>query len=298
MTQSKRIVLTIINDINYDQRMIRICTSLAKAGYEVLLVGREHSKSQVLIPRDFQQHRIKVGQESGKLMYFLFWIRLFFFLYKQKADVFCAIDLDSILPVYAASKLKGIKRVYDAHELFTEMQEVVTRKREKRMWDWIERFSVPRFPVGYTIGDCYAEVFYQKYGVNYEVVRNATILRPLPEVAKPEPYILYQGAVNVGRCFEYLIPAMAQVPVPLIICGAGNFFEQAQQLVRLHGLEEKVIFKGYVPPDQLLEYTRKASIGITLFEALGPSNRLSMANRFFDYMHNAKIGRASCRERV
>jgi len=47
-----------------------------------------------------------------------------------------------------------------------------------------------------------------------------------------------------------------------------------------------VIFKGYVPPEQLRDYTLNAYIGITLFEAIGPSNKMSLANRFFDYMHN------------
>lgn len=266
--------------------MIRICTSLANAGYDVLLVGREHSKSQPLPERAFRQHRLKLGPEQGKLMYFLFWIRLFFFLCTKKADAYCAIDLDTILPVYLASILKRTKRVYDAHELFTEMQEVVTRPREKAMWDWIEQFSVPRFPIGYTIGSCYADVFKTQYGVHYEVVRNTTILRPISIPMKPTKYILYQGAVNIGRCFEFLIPAMQQVDCPLIICGAGNFFDDANVLVKKYHLEDKITFKGYVPPDKLKEFTLHATVGITLFEAIGPSNRLSMANRFFDYMHS------------
>lgn len=266
--------------------MIRICTSLSNAGYDVLLVGREHKNSKPLQEKSFGQKRLSIGPDQGKMMYALFWFRLFFFLLFQKADAFCAIDLDTILPVYFASKIKKVKRVYDAHELFTEMQEVVTRPREKRMWDRIERFSVPKFPVGYTIGECYAEVFAEKYNVRYEVVRNATILRPVSIPEKKEKFILYQGAVNVGRCFEYLIPAMQHVDVPLIICGAGNFYDEAVALTQQYNLQHKISFKGYVPPEQLRAYTIEAWAGITLFEAIGPSNRLSMANRFFDYMHS------------
>ena len=117
------------------------------------------------------------------------------------------------------------------------------------------------------------------------MVRNATILKPLQIPAKPERTILYQGWVNVGRCFEQLIPAMKQVDAKLIVCGEGNFYAQAVALAKEHGLEEKVIFKGYIPPAQLGEYTRSATVGITLFEDTSLSNRLSLANRFFDYMH-------------
>lgn len=266
--------------------MIRICRSLAEAGYDVELTGRSHRNSKPLQEQPFRQKRLAVGPDRGKLMYVLYWLRLFFYLLFRKADALCAIDLDTILPVYFVSRIRGIKRTYDAHELFTEMQEVVTRPREKKMWDRIEKFAVPRFPAGYTIGECYAAVFREKYGVQYEVVRNATVLRPVTIPEKKERYILYQGAVNVGRCFEYLIPAMRRVDAPLIVCGAGNFFEEAVALTKQYGLEDKIRFMGYVPPEQLRAYTLNAWVGITLFEAIGPSNRLSMANRFFDYMHS------------
>jgi glycosyltransferase involved in cell wall biosynthesis len=266
--------------------MIRICNSLVNAGYDVLLVGRSHNGSKPLETKSFDQKRLPIGPEKGKMLYVLYWIRLFFFLLFQKADAFCSIDLDTIMPVYFASKIKGVKRVYDAHELFTEMQEVVTKPREKKIWDAIEKFAVPKFKYGYTIGECYADVFREKYGMNYAIVRNATILRPITIPEKKEPYILYQGAVNVGRCFEFLIPAMQYIDTPLIVCGAGNFYTEAVELCRQYGLENRITFMGYVPPEVLKDYTIKAWAGITLFEAVGPSNRLSMANRFFDYMHS------------
>jgi glycosyltransferase involved in cell wall biosynthesis len=116
-------------------------------------------------------------------------------------------------------------------------------------------------------------------------VRNATILKPVTIPEKKERFILYQGAVNVGRCFEQLIPAMQYVDTPLIVCGEGNFYEQALALAKQYNVEDKITFKGYVPPAQLGEYTIQAYIGITLFEDTSLSNRLSLANRFFDYMH-------------
>jgi glycosyltransferase involved in cell wall biosynthesis len=80
---------------------------------------------------------------------------------------------------------------------------------------------------------------------------------------------------------------MKDVDAKLIVCGAGNFFEQAVALCKEHKLEHKITFHGYLPPDQLRSYTLNAWVGITLFEATSLSNRLSLANRFFDYMHSA-----------
>src|ERR1700704_1922409 len=95
-----RIIFTVINDLTYDQRMHRICNSLADAGYDVLLVGRKLSSSTPLKQEKFQQRRLKLHFTRGKLFYIEYNIRLFFFLLFKKFDIICGIDLDTILPCY------------------------------------------------------------------------------------------------------------------------------------------------------------------------------------------------------
>ena len=285
MSRPKRIVLTVTSDPAYDQRMIRICTSLQGAGYDVLLIGRLRPTSTHLPARPFRPRRICQRIDSGKAFYALYNIKLFFALLFVKADCFCAIDLDTILPVFYASRIRHKPRVYDAHELFCEMEEVVTRPATQRMWYAIERHTVPRFPFGYTVNESLSREYQRMYGVNYAIVRNATVLRQLTIPPKPEKIILYQGAVNQGRCFPELIAAMKDVDAKLVICGEGNFYAAAQTLTQELGLQQKVMFKGYVKPGELAAYTRSAYIGITLFVATSLSNELSLANRFFDYMH-------------
>jgi glycosyltransferase involved in cell wall biosynthesis len=282
----KRIVFTVTNDLKYDQRMIRVCTSLTNAGFDVTLVGFERKTSKPLDERPYKQVRLPIIVEQGKLLYIHYWFRLFFYLLFSKADAICANDLDTILPVYYASKFGRKKRAYDSHELFTDLKEVISRPAVHKMWTWIGNHTVRHFPVAYTIGDCFADTLTKQYGVNFKVVRNATILKPLQIPTKPDRYILYQGWVNVGRCFEQLIPAMQHVDAQLIVCGEGNFYQEAQALAKEYGVEGKVIFKGYVPPAELVNYTRNAWVGITLFEETALSHRLSLANRFFDYMHS------------
>ena len=243
MKTAKRIICTVTNDLNYDQRMIRICTSLSEAGYDVTLVGFKRKKSKPLKQRTFKQVRLPVIAEQGKLMYAHYWFNLFFYLLFQKVDILCAIDLDTILPVYYVSRIRGKKRVYDAHEIFTDLKEVISRPSVHKMWTWIGNHTVPHFTGGYTIGESYAAEFKKRYGVIYDIVRNATILKPLQIPEKKERYILYQGWVNVGRCFEQLIPAMQYVNAQLIICGEGNFYEQALALAKKYRLTDKIIFK-------------------------------------------------------
>ncbi len=284
--RKKRIVLTVTSEPNYDQRMIRICTSLHNAGYDVTLIGRRKPTTKPIKPKPFRQVIIYQRINQGKLFYALYNLKMFFYLLFRPIDAICAIDLDTILPVYFVSRLRGIKRVYDAHELFCEMEEVVANPTSYKMWKWIERFTVPHFKFGYTVNQSIADEFKLLYNVDYGVVRSATVLKAFTIPLKNEKYILYQGAVNKGRCFDKLIPAMKDVNARLIICGEGNFYLEAQQMVKDLDLQDKVIFKGYVPPEELTNYTANAYIGITLFVATSKSNELSLANRFFDYMHH------------
>src|SRR5687767_14339563 len=119
----KQIVFTVTNDLTYDQRMHRICGSLATAGYDVLLIGRKLPGSLIAEKRLFRQKRINCFFNKGFLFYAEYNTRLFFYLLGKKSDAVCAIDLDTIVPCLLVSKIKGWKRVYDAHEYFTELKE-------------------------------------------------------------------------------------------------------------------------------------------------------------------------------
>lgn len=217
-------------------------------------------------------------------MYLEFNIRLFFALLFVPADCYCAIDLDTILPSYFISRLKGKKRVYDAHELFTEQKEIVTRPAIHRLWLMVEKFAVPKFLFGYTVNDFIAGEFKKRYQVNYAVVRNLPRLISTQPIPDTDRFIIYQGAVNEGRSFETLIPAMKLVNARLIICGEGNFFERAKSLIAKHGLENKILLKGWIAPAELQRLTPEAYAAITLFEGTGLNQYQSLANRFFDYI--------------
>lgn len=282
----KKICLTVTTDLTYDQRMIRICTALADAGYEVLLVGRKKKNSSLPLARQpYRQKRLYSFFEKGKLFYLEYNIRLFFFLLGVPTDVICAIDLDTILPVWLTTAFRNKPRVYDAHELFCEMKEVVTRPFIYRSWKKIERTCVPQFQRGYTVNQPIADEFRNMYGVRYEVIRNVPFLRQINDKLVKEKFIIYQGSVNEGRSFETLIPAMQWIDIPLVICGDGNFMEQLKALIKQYNVEDKVVLWGLVTPPELWQLTQKALAGITLFENNGRSNYLSLANRFFDYIH-------------
>lgn len=285
LTRLKKIFFTVTNDLSYDQRMDRICTTLAENGYVVTLVGRKLTTSPSLKAKKFHQKRIKCFFSRGKLFYSEFNIRLFFFLLFRRMDAVCAIDLDTILPCLYISKWKRIPRIYDAHELFTGLKEVTTRPGIKKFWICVEKMAVPKFKYGYTVSESIADEFNRRYGVKYEVIRNITRLRGLTDQKSPEKFLIYQGAVNEARAFEQLIPALKNIDCKLVVCGDGNFMGQLKELIKEYNLENKVELKGMLPPDELWLFSQKATIGMGVAENTGSNQYLALPNKFFDYLH-------------
>jgi glycosyltransferase involved in cell wall biosynthesis len=268
--------------------MQRICNSLQKNDYAVKLVGVKRKASNPLINQPFSQKRIPLIFQKSFFSYAEYNLKLFFYLLFCKADAICAIDLDTIIPCYLASIIKRNKRVYDAHELFTELNEVVTNKPVFWFWTKIERLFVPRYKNGYTVNKFLRDEFERRYNVRYEIIRNLPVKelsqQTIEQLPSGQPIIIYQGAVNYGRGFDPLIIAMHQVNAQLHIYGIGNYYNQVESLIKANNLEEKIKLFGATLPTELKKQTPLARFGITIFEPEGLNQYYSLANRFFDYI--------------
>ena len=288
MSQAK-IICTVTNDLSYDQRMIRICTALSKHGYDVTLVGRKRKNSIPISTKPFQQKRLKCIFNKGALFYAEYNLRLFFFLLFQPFDLVCAVDLDTILPATIVSKFKRKKSVYDAHEYFTEVPELIKRPRVQRIWEGIARFCVPKMDICYTVCNSLAALLSKRYDNHFQLIRNVPFsynlnLEELP--AKNKRIILYQGALNDGRGLEQVIEAMSYIEGAVLeIAGEGDLSKELRELVKVHQVENKVSFLGYLTPEDLKNKTLEATIGLNLLKNKGLNYYYSLANKTFDYIH-------------
>lgn len=276
------------NDLSFDQRMIRICTTLSQAGFEVVLVGRVLPNSVALSDRPFSQKRLKLFFESGKLFYLELNLRLFLLLLWAKFDIVYAVDLDTLPAGRVASLLRQKACVYDAHEYFTEVPELIDRPFSKKVWEIVARLLIPGLKHAITVCQSLAEVFEEKYGVKFEVIRNvpfASTDQPLRIPNKGKFTLLYQGALNDGRGLEEAIAAMALLDgVALWICGEGDLSASLRQQVVDGRLEEKVKFWGKLKPEELVRITGKADLGLNLLKNKGLNYYYSLANKAFDYI--------------
>lgn len=280
----KRISFTVVNDLTYDQRMQRICTCLAENGFEVTLIGRKLPHSTALPHYPFRTVRLPFFFRSGKAFYLEVQIRYFFYLLFHAYDYYGAVDLDTALPNLLVARLKGKKWVYDAHEYFTEVPEVVDRRSVKRIWELVERIIVPRADIAYTVSPGLAKLFGEKYQKTFGVVRNVPLKSKVPVRKAAMPFILYQGALNEGRCLEFLLPAIKGLPIHLKIAGEGDLSESLRKLYHSLELEDQVEFLGYVKPDDLKKITPQAYLGFNVLENKGLSYYYSLANKCFDYL--------------
>ena len=286
----KIIYLTVTTDLTYDQRMQRICTSLAKTGYEVHLIGRALPNSVPLTDQPFQQHRLQCRFHRGKLFYLEFNLRLLWLLLFQKMDALCAVDLDTLMPGTFVAGWKQIPLVYDAHEYFSELPEVVERPFVKKIWEWLACRCIPFAKAAYTVGDELAQIFTERYHISFKVIRNVPFQKPFPTTAVlhhrfQKRILLYQGALNEGRGLEAVLEAMQELEnVELWLAGEGDLFGKLGVMARELSVADKVKFLGYVQPAELIDLTQKASIGLNLLENKGLNYYYSLANKCFDYI--------------
>lgn len=289
MAKNKKIILTVTTDLNYDQRMQRICKSLSDASYDVLLIGREKAESIPLKQQAYKQHRIKMLAQKGALFYLFYNLRLFFLLLSKSTDIICAVDLDTVLAVGLVKRLRPrLKVVFDAHEYFTEVPELQGRNRIKKIWNLIGDLFIPSFNAAYTVGPELAKLFTDQYGINFKTIRNLSVYRSSEKIAKSNrSFVLYyQGALNAGRGLEQMINAMELLDdsICLHLAGEGDLSDELRSLVKTKNLQGRVKFLGYLRPEDLQKPLQEADLGLNLLEDKGLSYYYSLANKTFDYI--------------
>jgi glycosyltransferase involved in cell wall biosynthesis len=295
ITVKKKIVVSVTTDLVTDQRVHKVCTSLHDAGFDILVVGREMISSLPLAQRSYFTKRFKLWFEKGVLFYAAYNIRLFFFLLFVKTDILLANDLDTLLPNYIVSKLRGIPLAYDNHEYFTGTPELLQRPIVYKVWKTIERNIFPKLKYIYTDNDAKKKLFEDEYHVPVKVVKNVPIYNPVIPVQeitirfpKDKKILIYQGTgINIHRGTEELTEAMQYLDDTYILyfVGSGDVIDVLKEIVKTLQLEKKVVFTGKVPFQELQQYTRHAHMGFTLDKPISDNYIYSLPNKLFDYVH-------------
>ncbi len=286
----KQVIVSVTNDITTDQRVHKVCATLTEMNFKVIVIGRK-LKNSIPINRKYSTYRFKLLFNKGVLFYAEYNLRLFFKLLFTKKDILLANDLDTLLPNYLASKLFKTKLVYDSHELFTEVPELIDRTFVKNTWLRIEKFIVPKLKHNYTVCNSIANYYNLKYNTNFKTLRNLpfkttnNLNGTFPFNTNNQKIILYQGALNKGRGLELMIETIQHINNAIfVIIGSGDIENELFQQVKELKLTEKVKFISKITPEELQKLTPLADLGLSIEEDLGLNYRFALPNKVFDYI--------------
>lgn len=291
----RKVIVSVINDLVTDQRVHKVCQTLINIGFDVVLVGRKMKSSPAMNERPYKYRRMKLVFEKGPLFYAEFNIRLFIFLLFKSSNLLVSNDLDTLLPNYLISKIKKLPLVYDSHEYFTEVPELVDRKIVQSIWKFIERSIFPKLKHVITVNDSIADLFEKDYGLRPLVVRNIPrkanndLISTREKLGLPNDknIIILQGSgINVDRGAEELVESMKFVEnTLLLIIGGGDVIEYLKKLTISLGISDKILFKSRMPYEEMIQYTRVSDLGITFDKSTNINYKYSLPNKLFDYIH-------------
>ena len=291
----KRAIVCVTNDLVTDQRVHKTCLTLKKCGYEVMETGRLLPNSLPL-KREYRTRRIKHIFNKGAMFYAEYNVRLFFFLLFSKVDLIYSNDLDTLPACFLTSKLRKKQIIYDTHEYFTEVPELVSRPKIQRIWEKIEEFIFPKLNKIITVNQSIANLYTEKYGKQIEVIRNIQITyRPEYHKTREEldlptekHILILQGSgINIQRGAEEACLTMNYLPdnFLLLICGNGDAIPVVKDIVYKNHLENNVIFKPKMDFEELRQYTMAADLGLAIDKDTNINYHYSLPNKLFDYIH-------------
>lgn len=286
--QRKRILMAVTTDVVSDMRVRKVADFLQNKNLSVEIIGRKtHQTFSAIF--DFKVTLLHLLFNRGPFFYLEYNFRFFMYGLFKRIDLLVANDLDTLFACSLLARLKGVPLVYDSHEYFTESVGLVNRPLVKKIWEYIEKRTLPKVSQAYTVSPKIAEIYEQKYGVKFSLVRNfpASEINFTPvkfDVDSTMKVILYQGVFNPGRNLEKVIEAMQYVDGAVFaLIGYGELEQKLIALTRKFQVEDKVLFMGKMPYDEMMQYTHVADLGIALEYDYSPSFKYSLPNKVFDY---------------
>jgi glycosyltransferase involved in cell wall biosynthesis len=288
-----RISVAVITDLETDQRVRKVCTWMQQQGYDLVVTGLKRPFSTQLQERPYTQNRLITRQQKGVLFYAEWQWKLFWALRKLPSDVIYANDLDTLFPAWLAAKIHGAALVYDSHEWFTEVPELLNQPFKKWIWKKLEAFLVPKTAGRLTVNASIAQKLKEAHGFPFMVLRNVPNLvsiqaNPalLPAAAQAKFCIVLQGnGINIDRGAEEAIRALHFLPdqVHLILVGAGDVFPLLPGLIEAEGLQNRVSLFHRMPYEQMMQLAASCQLGLSLDKNRSGNYLFSLPNKVFDY---------------
>ncbi len=302
------IVLLTLNNFTHDTRIHRTATALSQAGNHVtvLALWQQGLAKQESNPSGYHIERIHLTSRSWRnrtlgplLKYLEYSLKVWKRAGKVPAAIYHANDANTLPAAWLAAKRNRASLIYDAHELETGRNWTATRLAGfyEQIHAWPEKMFIHHANAVITVNQSIADRLVELYHIAQPVVvmncpdpkaeafTTPDRLRRELHIPDPLKIILYQGIVTRGRGIELLIDAVQTLPeTAIVILGDGALLPALRERLD-KGEIQRVYLPGKVKPADLPSYTASADLGAVLIEPTCESYRLSLPNKFFEYLH-------------
>jgi glycosyltransferase involved in cell wall biosynthesis len=292
-----------LNEFTNASRVIKQCRSIGSLNYiDTIYVAAIHGNELERceqIGENIFLNRFELWSRSlGKsaiwqlLKYIEFSLRILLFYRKKQIGIVNVHSVKSLPIGHLFKLLTGAKLVYDTHELETETDDLVGAR--KKVVKYIEHFYIRKvnhiFVVGQKIADWYAD----EYGIARPTVvlnspkltrvKKNNYIRTKYGLRKDQKVFLYQGLIDCGRGIENLLAAFKARDgdnAVIVLMGYGPLADLA---VEASSTTRNIFFHKAVPPDELLDITASADVGLAIIPDTCLSYSYCLPNKLFEYV--------------
>lgn len=289
------ILHTTISPCDNERRIFTEAISARNHGYQVGIIALKTpelpSNSKV---NEIPLERISIKRwQGGPLKFLAFNYKLFRRLLGCDFRILHCHDL-WVLPASAvAACLKRCRLIYDAHEYYRGLEIFLRKKMAGIIWTITEWIFIKRVDTLIAINHYHAKLFRNSYPFldrnfilfNYPSAEAIALVEKPPVFREREKKVVFQGILKDGRALPNVIQAMEAVSAgKLEFLGHGEIETELQQLTAGKNLQDRVIFRGKMDWNSLLQETKKARAGLVLFQPRSQNYAFAAPNKFFEYV--------------
>lgn len=316
MSSKNRKVLIIVENlaVPFDTRVWQEATTLVENGYTVSVVcptAKGLTKEYELLDGvHVYRHKLPpegngfIGyvKEYGVALYEE--IRLARKVYKEVGfDVIHGCNPpDNIFLVAALFKFKGVKYIFDHHDICPEL--FIAKFGKKGLLYqtqiWLERLTYKYASMAFVTNESYKEIAINRNKMKEEDVfilrsgpkiERLKIQEPKNEIKNGKKYMVgYVGVIGQQEGMDYLVDAAVYIKntlkrddVCFNICGGGPYLEEIKQVAIDKQVDDIVTFTGRIPDQELLDILNTADVCVNPDEYNAMNDKSTM-NKVLEYM--------------
>lgn len=278
-----------------ESRIEKQAQSLSKDIFEhIYLIGMGPDRSEVLsnnVSLKLFGFSNRPGIKAKLILFSFFYFKVLVFALKQKEIVVNAHSL-SVLPLaYIIKTIKKSKLIYDTHELETETQS--SSGLRKKVAKYVERILIKNVDHVFVVSESIADWYSENYNIKrptvvlnapkYIKVRKNDLFRKKFKIENDQLIVLYQGILADGRGIDILLEAFKNClddRIVVVFMGYGDLAHSIQSDAVTY---KNIFFHNAVPPEDVLNYTASADIGVSFIQNTCLSYYYCMPNKLFEY---------------